>query len=132
MDGDFKRGCDCLKQGAYSEALHYFRVAVSDYGYSFDLNAVAYVGYCHENGYGTPRDLYSAKQWYDFAVNKGGQKWADSWVGERLRAIERLNLQPQVNYHAVIDDCRILVAYKIPVFINALLAGIEIDDRAGG
>ncbi len=54
MFDDFKRGCDCFKRGAYSEALHYFRVAISDYGYYFDLNAAAHVGYCHEKGYGTP------------------------------------------------------------------------------
>lgn len=52
MFDDFKRGCDCFKRGAYSEALHYFRVAISDYGYYFDLNAAAHVGYCHEKGYG--------------------------------------------------------------------------------
>ena len=107
MVGDFKRGYDCLKRGSYSEALHYFRVAVSDYGYSFDLNAAAYVGYCHDKGYGTPQDLYTAMQWYRLAVERGGQKWEQSWVGERLRALERLNLQPKVSYPVTIDDCRI-------------------------
>lgn len=114
MIGDFKRGYDCLKQKAYTEALHYFRVAVSDYGYSFNLNAVAYVGYCHEKGYGTPKDLYTAMQWYRLAVERGGQKWEQSWVGERLRAIEKLNPQPQVNYPVVIDDCRIGCIINMP------------------
>lgn len=97
-------GYNYLCRKEYDRAIHIFRKEAFR---CHSLNAVAYLGYCHEMGYGAPRDPYTAMLWYRRAVEEGGEKWVQSWVGERLRAIESSNPYPVVSYPVRIFDWRI-------------------------
>lgn len=97
----FDEGYACFKAKKYEDAVHYFRCGA--HRYSVDPHCASYLAYCHEHGWGTHKDLYTALVWYRLSVDKGGKKWADSWVGANMRALEALNPQPLPAQDAIMD-----------------------------
>lgn len=98
----FHTGYEYLKKREYAMAMHYFRRG--SYGYYNNTSAFAYVGYCYEMGYGTPQDLYRALHWYGRALEKGGEKWSQSWVGDRFRSLQAQHPQPPDTEVHVMED----------------------------
>lgn len=99
---NFDNGYACFKAEKYDEAIHYFRCGACRY--SVDPHCASYLAYCHEKGYGTHQDLYTALVWYRLSVDAGGKKWEDSWVGARMRALEVQNPRPLQTPEGIVDS----------------------------
>ena len=82
---EFDKGYEFLKQKDYHNAFCCFRLAA--YSLDYDLNAIAYMGYCYQFGYGVTQDPCAAARWYEFALSLGGEKWKNSWVGQRYNSL---------------------------------------------
>ncbi|MBK5281396.1 MAG: sel1 repeat family protein [Nitrospiraceae bacterium] len=67
---DFQAGLDAYNRGNYATALREWR-PLAEQG---DASAQFQIGLLYDNGDGVPRDLASARQWYEKAAAQGEAK----------------------------------------------------------
>jgi hypothetical protein len=84
----FDQGYLHFKKQEYDRAIHCFRCGTGLY--SVNPGCASYLAYCHEVGYGTHKDPYTALVWYRMAMEAGGRKYERSWVDRRMRALEAM------------------------------------------
>lgn len=67
-------------------------------------SCAAWLGHYHEQGYGVRRDPYTAMQWFEIAIQRGGKRVEEGWVGERYRALKAQNLAPRLEPKELYDS----------------------------
>lgn len=124
---NFEVGYTLFKEGDYNKAIHYFRMGAR---YHNDISCKSYLAYCHEMGYGTPKDQHSALLWYRKVANsykyrRDKREWEDSWIRKRHDAIAALNPQPIVRFPVIVDDYKI---GRVVISIDSKPSSIRIKD----
>lgn len=59
------------------------------------IQSIGWLGWCHEQGRGVPRDPYTALLWYRYALLKCSKKSESAWIEQRLQRLEQENPTPK-------------------------------------
>ena len=98
VDGN-KRGKTKNKYINYKKGLELLHSLAS----KGDLNALANIGWCYENGHGYKIDYQEALNYYQKALENGYVK--DEWISERIKSCEHMLSGPNATIEKVWIDC---------------------------